>query len=98
MNEFVTAVENNNHDARGWPNTCYGTSKLAVIALTKILARDEPNILVNACCPGYCATDMSSHKGPRPAEQGAETPAYLAQLPDNGPTGKFFYDNAELDW
>lgn len=56
MNEFVVDVESGRHTELGWPNTCYGTSKLGVIAMTKILARDEPEILVNCCCPGYCQT------------------------------------------
>jgi carbonyl reductase 1 len=63
MTEFVNDVESSNHQAKGWPNTCYGMSKLGVIALTKILAREIPNMMITACCPGYCATDMSSHLG-----------------------------------
>lgn len=40
-----------------------GMSKLAVIAATKVLARDEPAIKVNACCPGYCKTDSEPDHG-----------------------------------
>lgn len=36
MEEFVEAVEAGKHAAEGWPNSCYGTSKLAVIALTQV--------------------------------------------------------------
>jgi hypothetical protein len=32
-----------------------------------------------------------------PAE-GADTPAWLATLPDDGPTGGFFRDRRPLDW
>ena len=46
-----------------------GTSKLGVVALTKILARSNPEIVTTVCCPGYCATDMSSHGGPRSAKK-----------------------------
>jgi carbonyl reductase 1 len=98
MREFVEAAQSGRHSAEGWPNTCYGTSKLGVIALTKILAREEPTMLVNACCPGFCSTDMSSRKGTRTAEEGARTPAFLALLPDGGPTGKFFLDEKEIEW
>lgn len=28
-NEFVAAVKTGTHEAKGWPDTCYGTSKLA---------------------------------------------------------------------
>lgn len=99
MTQFVKDVEAGKHSSNGWPNTCYGTSKLGVIALTKILARDHPSMRINCCCPGYCATDMSSHGGPRSAEQGARTPAMLALMKENdGPTGKFFFDENEIDW
>jgi carbonyl reductase 1 len=57
------------HAEQGWPNSNYGISKLAVIALTRVLAAREAahdpkkNFQINACCPGYCDTDMTSHKG-----------------------------------
>lgn len=98
MDNFVTAAEEGSHLRQGWPNTCYGTSKCGVIALTKILARDEPSIIVNACCPGYCATDMSSHRGTKTAEEGARTPATLATLPDGSVSGGFFSEGREIEW
>lgn len=57
MNKFIIDVESNQHEANGWPNTCYGMSKLGVIAMTKVLAREEmkiPNskLVITACCPG----------------------------------------------
>lgn len=51
--EFVADVKMNQAAERGWPSTCYGTSKAAVIAMTKVFARDYPGITFNACCPGY---------------------------------------------
>ena len=100
MHQFVDDVEGGVHSNNGWPNTCYGTSKLGLIALTKVLARDEPGMMINACCPGYCATDMSSGRGPRSAEHGARTPAMLALLPDSGKrsSGNFFSDEKEEEW
>jgi hypothetical protein len=50
-----------NHQANGWSNSNYAISKLALIAATNVLARQYPGLRVNACCPGYCDTDMSSH-------------------------------------
>lgn len=98
MRSFVADVKAGVHQQNRWPNTCYGMSKLGVVAMTKILAREEPAITVNACCPGYCATDMSSHRGSRTAEHGARTPTFLAMLPDGGPSGKFFSDDIEIEW
>lgn len=50
----------------------------------------------------WCATDMSSWKGPRAASTGAETPVWLALQPP-GPAaeaqrGRFFQDRAEKEW
>ena len=51
------------HSKKGWGNSNYGMSKLALIAVTKIWACEEARngIQVNCCCPGYCDTDMTSH-------------------------------------
>jgi len=77
MKDFVADISSGKAADR-WPKTCYGMSKLGVIAFTKLLARDRPDLIVNAVCPGWCSTDMSSHSGPRSAEKGAETPLMLA--------------------
>jgi len=100
MREFVGSVKAGRHKEDEWPSTCYGTSKLAVIAYTRILARLEPTIKVNACCPGWCQTDMSSLTGYRTAAQGAETPVALALAleADDGPTGGFYYDGNLIKW
>lgn len=97
MHEFVDDVENGRHSQKGWPNSNYGMSKLGVIALTKILARDEPTLMVNACCPGYCDTDMTSHRGTKTAEQGARTPALLALTPDRI-SGAFYQEEKPIKW
>ena len=67
--------------------------------LTRVLAAEVEfdGILVNAASPGYTRTDMSPD-APRPVEQGADTPVWLATLPDDGPTGGFFYERAALAW
>lgn len=97
-NSFIHDVEAGVHSENGWPSTCYGFSKLLLIAYTKLLARREhPNIIVNACCPGYCKTDMSSQKGDRTAEEGARTPSWLA-VSAASDTGKFFYNESEIQW
>jgi carbonyl reductase 1 len=100
MNKFVEDVENKEHEKYGWPNSCYGISKLAVIALTKILAKENPDLFVNACCPGYCSTDMSSHKGIKTAEQGSETPVFLSTLSlrNEKISGKFYSELREIEW
>jgi carbonyl reductase 1 len=99
MKEFVQDVENGVHASKGWPNTCYGMSKLGIIALTKILAREHPNIMVNAVDPGYCATDQNNNQGVLPAQLGAVTPMLLATLADYDFTsGAYFYQDQEITW
>jgi len=103
MNKFIDDVAKNVYSAEGWPKSTYGVSKIGLTALTKVHARDESlkkrNILINACCPGYCKTDMSSMKGTRSADDGATTPVWLATLPaDSKQTGTFCRDMQEITW
>lgn len=58
----------------------------------------DTNILVNAACPGYCATDLNGFRGVRTPEEGAAIAIRLAALPDDGPTGRFFDDDGEVPW
>lgn len=80
-------------------------SKVGLTALTRIQQREFDNdprkdIVVNAVCPGYVATDMSSHKGYLTPDQGAETPIYLSLLPDNwtGPKGVLWAEKKVVEW
>jgi len=97
MSTFVKQVESGVHSQNGWPNTCYGMSKLGIIAYTKTLARDRPDLLVNSVDPGYCATDQNNYQGTRPAERGARTPFLLATI-DADYSGKHWFDEQEARW
>ena len=103
LQTFVKEVENGTHASKGWPNTCYGMSKLGIIALTKILAREYPTIMVNSVDPGYCCTDQNNNQGILPATRGAVTPVLLAKLPadtdtTNFITGRHFFQEREIEW
>lgn len=76
----------------------YGISKAALNALTIKLAAElqGTGILVNAVCPGWVRTDMGGSDATRSPEKGAETIVWLAQLPEGGPSGKFFRDKREI--
>jgi NAD(P)-dependent dehydrogenase (short-subunit alcohol dehydrogenase family) len=82
----------------GFP--AYRLSKTALNALTRITASElaSTNIKVNAVCPGWVRTDMGGAEAERPVEVGAETPVWLATLPENGPTGGFFRDLRQIPW
>ena len=78
----------------------YCTSKSALNSMTIQFAkelRDTP-IKVNAICPGYCATDLNNHSGPRTAAQGAVAPIQYATLGEDGPSGGFFNENGSIPW
>ena len=77
----------------------YIASKVALNALTRMLAAElqDGGVLVNAVCPGWVATDPNNPGG-RPIPEGAAGIVWAATLPDDGPTGGFFRDEAPLDW
>lgn len=99
-------AKENSHQDYGYPNTAYGMSKIALIAATFVQQRyfdkhcPTRDIIVNACCPGYIKTDMSSNKGTGTIEQGADTPVFLATLPSNvrSPRGEFVAERKIVKW
>jgi carbonyl reductase 1 len=97
VDEFERDVLAGRHREKGWSNSNYGMSKLAVIAATKVWARREPSIKVNCCCPGYCKTDMTSQKGLRDPADGAKN-AVLPATMEHPPTGEFFADYGVASW
>ena len=77
----------------------YGIAKAALNALTHALPRDlPPGVKINACDPGWVATRMGGAGAPLTVEEGADTPVWLALLPDDGPTGGFFRQRRPVAW
>ena len=77
----------------------YGVAKASLNALTRALVRDlPPGVKINACCPGWVATRMGGPAAPLTPEQGADTPVWLALLPEDGPTGGFFRRRQPIPW
>ena len=78
----------------------YAMSKAALNALTRILGEtyQGSGVLVNAVDPGWVRTDMGGRSAPRSIEKGVETTIWLATLPDDGPTGRFFRDRRPIEW
>jgi len=78
----------------------YAPSKSFLNAVTVQYAKElaDTNILINAVCPGFVATDLNGFRGTGTAQQGAATPIRLANLPGDGPTGGFFDDAGTVPW
>jgi NAD(P)-dependent dehydrogenase (short-subunit alcohol dehydrogenase family) len=77
----------------------YSITKAALNAFTVKLNQETPDsVKVNAVCPGWVRTRMGGDNADRAPEEGAETPIWLATLPDDGPTGGFFRDKRRIDW
>ena len=78
----------------------YRLSKAALNAITTLIAKEvrDDNILVNSACPGWVRTDMGGDQAPLTPEQGADTPVWLATLPDGGPTGGFYRERTRIPW
>ncbi|CAF1505290.1 unnamed protein product [Rotaria magnacalcarata] len=84
--------------ANSYFHLAYSASKASLNMFTYQLAQElkKTNIKVNACTPGLTATELTNFHG-HSVEIGAKSTVFLATLPDDGPSGKFFNENCEED-
>ncbi|KAI1718630.1 short chain dehydrogenase domain-containing protein [Ditylenchus destructor] len=103
VEDYKRASKEGSRKERGFPEThypAYQVSKAAEIAYTLLQSAELKHrlITVNACCPGYVATDLNNHKGHKTIEEGADNPIYLATDP-NIPNGEFVIENRTvIEW
>ncbi|KAK4350134.1 hypothetical protein RND71_029447 [Anisodus tanguticus] len=106
MNTFLEQVKDGTWESGGWPHvhTDYSLSKLAVNAYTRLIARileERPEghkIYVNCYCPGWVKTAMTGWAGHVSPEEAADTAVWLALLPDQFVSGKFFAERREINF
>ena len=93
---YLAALEEGEPKREGWPSA-YSVSKVALNALTRILARDlaSRRIRVNSVCPGWVRTDMGGRGATRSVEVGARSIVLGAMLPDDA-TGGFYRDGKRI--
>ena len=77
----------------------YLTSKSALNMYTVVLAYElqDSNFKINAVCPGYTKTDFNGHRGPGTVEVAAKRIVKYALIDQNGPTGKFFSEENNVE-
>jgi len=105
MRDFVSLAASGEHQAHGWLNSTYMTSKIGWSALSRIQQREmaqdaRADIVINHVHPGYVDTDMTSHKGPLTIDRGAESSVFAALLPPQTEVrGDFIWHDCQvLDW
>ena len=99
MSQFILDAKNGSHLSNDWPNTCYGVSKVGIIAMTRVIARENPEIMINSVDPGYCRTDQNNNKGFVSPERGALTPFLLAVLSnDQFYSGLHWCEEKVINW
>lgn len=94
VNNFIQYTAAGENEKYGYtPGTNYGFSKLALITLTRIQNREiqkdasRPGIRVFSVCPGYVNTAMTSWKGTKTIDEGADTLVWLALQPEDAKVG-----------
>ncbi|XP_062602464.1 carbonyl reductase [NADPH] 1-like [Saccostrea cucullata] len=105
MNDFIRSAKTSEHEKNGYVKSAYGMAKVGVTVLSQILQRQlsadaRKGVIINACCPGHVKTDMSSQTGNKTIDEGADTPLYLALLPEGieSPAGDFVVDREIHKW
>ena len=98
-NGLIERTKNLSHEELGWSQSTYDASKALLNAYTRsiLLKELKGNQQGYTVCPGWCRTDMGGPSAALPAEQGAETPVYLVNLPfkrDDTINCKFFSECA----
>jgi NAD(P)-dependent dehydrogenase (short-subunit alcohol dehydrogenase family) len=78
----------------------YNASKAALNSFTIHLAYElrHTSIKVNSAHPGWVKTEMGGENAELEVSEGGRTSAWLARLPEDGPTGGYFHAGQPLPW
>ena len=109
MDQFVKDVADGSYSEKGWPDkvpgfdTPYALSKVAVTTFTRVLEKEvkmlsKADIVVSACCPGWCKTEMTVPNAPGTPDDGAEVVVHLAFLSPGSPSGEFWMKKKVAPW
>eukprot|EP00977_Amphora_coffeiformis_P018819 scaffold6750_cov160-Amphora_coffeaeformis.AAC.3 len=92
FNELDTIASSSHAEGKSDP---YGFSKALVNAYTLLLARSEPDFIINSVTPGWIKTDMTAGQGAtNPPSKGAIPPVWCLMDTSleqkNVPTGRYY--------
>lgn len=78
----------------------YRISKCAINAVTKVVSEElrDFNIKVNSIHPGWVQTDMGGSEASLTIDEAVPGLVWAATLDQDGPTGKFFFNQKEIPW
>src|SRR5881396_45754 len=98
VSSYLASLEAGETKRSGWPSA-YSVSKVALNALTRILARElsPRGIRVNAVCPGWVRTDMGGRGATRSVPVGGRSIVLGVMLPMDA-TGGFYRDGKPIPW
>ena len=98
VSSYLADAKSGDRKRAGWPSA-YSVSKVALNALTRVLARDlaPRHISVNSVCPGWVRTDMGGRSATRSIPVGARSIVLGGELPADA-TGGFYRDGKQIPW
>ena len=92
LNEELALDALNNESVSGELGHAYGMSKACLNAYTMLIARENPDVSVNSCTPGFIATDLTANMGATlPPEAGTRAPLYCLFDPAAGVASGWYY-------
>src|SRR5438876_7825533 len=98
VSSYLASLEAGETKRSGWPSA-YSVSKVALNALTRILARElsPRGIRVNAVCAGRVRTDLCVRGATRSVPVGGRSIVLGVMLPKDA-TGGFYRDGKPIPW
>ncbi|XP_074263288.1 (+)-neomenthol dehydrogenase-like [Silene latifolia] len=95
VKEFLIDFKEGTFTEKGWipALAAYFASKAVLNAYTRVVAKENPSIIVNCLCPGFIATDINGFAGDLPIEEGAGRVVRQALVPHGSPSGLYFIND-----
>lgn len=96
----LTMQSMENSPLSSFRSLAYNSSKASLNMFTILLSEElkHTKIKVNSAHPGWVKTDMGTQLAPMEVSEGAKTPAELALIDSEGPSGKFIHSGSVLPW